>query len=189
ALTITDYLALLVVTLLVDLRGPSLITKLIIRLSLSSFPVIVDALTKLDLLNSELGFFSLNTSLITDVTSWFLHAYFIAAFLITEAKVLTSFATFVLSVAFVAQPAGRRPQHIAQAHPGITREARTTATLASASRRFRLSTAVPDEPPKSSGLGSLCELWWLGFEEGGSGGGGMGEDGRCEAGDQERGTR
>ncbi|XP_015699099.2 cation/H(+) antiporter 15-like [Oryza brachyantha] len=97
-----------------DLRGSSLLTELAVRLSLSSFPVVADALSELDLLNSELGRVALTASLITDVTSWFLRACFAAAFLITEAKspvftakVLASFATFVLFVAFVARPAGR----------------------------------------------------------------------------------
>ncbi|EAY79675.1 hypothetical protein OsI_34821 [Oryza sativa Indica Group] len=97
-----------------DLRGSSLITELAVRLSLSSFPVVADALAELDLLNSELGRVALNASLITDVTSWFLRACFAAAFLITQAKsplftakVLASFAAFVLFVFFVARPAGR----------------------------------------------------------------------------------
>ncbi|KAL5205385.1 hypothetical protein ABZP36_033594 [Zizania latifolia] len=97
-----------------DLRGSSLITELAIRLSLSSFPVVADALAELDLLNSELGRVALTASLITDVTSWFLRAFFAAAFLVMEAKspvftaqVLASFAAFVLFVAFVARPAGR----------------------------------------------------------------------------------
>ncbi|KAF0905406.1 hypothetical protein E2562_004383 [Oryza meyeriana var. granulata] len=98
-----------------DLRGSSLISELAVRLSLSSFPVVADALAELDLLNSELGRVALTASLITDVTSWFLRACFAAAFLITEAKspvftakVLASFATFVL---FVARPAGRYIAH------------------------------------------------------------------------------
>uniref|UniRef100_A0A0E0MIS3 Uncharacterized protein n=1 Tax=Oryza punctata TaxID=4537 RepID=A0A0E0MIS3_ORYPU len=97
-----------------DLRGSSLLTELAVRLSLSSFPVVADALAELDLLNSDLGRVALNASLITDVTSWFVRACFAAAFLITEAKsplftakILASFATFVLFVAFVARPAGR----------------------------------------------------------------------------------
>uniref|UniRef100_A0A8I6Y7U1 Cation/H+ exchanger domain-containing protein n=2 Tax=Hordeum vulgare subsp. vulgare TaxID=112509 RepID=A0A8I6Y7U1_HORVV len=101
-------------TLPADLRGSSLITELAVRLSLSSFPVIADALAELDLLNSELGRIALTASLITDVTSWFLRACFAAAFLITEAKspgftskILASFVAFVLFVAFVARPAGR----------------------------------------------------------------------------------
>ncbi|KAM0911410.1 hypothetical protein ACQ4PT_013488 [Festuca glaucescens] len=101
-------------TLPADLRGSSLITELAVRLSLSSFPVIADALAELDLLNSELGRIALTASLITDVTSWFLRACFAATFLITEAKspvftakILASFVAFVLFVAFVARPAGR----------------------------------------------------------------------------------
>ncbi|KAM0841053.1 hypothetical protein ACQ4PT_059270 [Festuca glaucescens] len=80
-------------TLPADLRGSSLITELAVRLSLSSFPVIADALAELGLLNSELGRIALTASLITDVTSWFLRACFAATFLITEAKspVFTSY--------------------------------------------------------------------------------------------------
>ncbi|KAM3274087.1 hypothetical protein ACQJBY_043336 [Aegilops geniculata] len=101
-------------TLPADLRGSSLITEIAVRLSLSSFPVIADALAELDLLNSELGRIALTASLITDVTSWFLRACFAAAFLVTEAKspafttkILASFVGFVFFVAFVARPAGR----------------------------------------------------------------------------------
>uniref|UniRef100_A0A0D9XW39 Uncharacterized protein n=1 Tax=Leersia perrieri TaxID=77586 RepID=A0A0D9XW39_9ORYZ len=49
-----------------DLRGSSLISELAVRLSLSSFPVVADALAELDLLNSELGRVALTASLITD---------------------------------------------------------------------------------------------------------------------------
>ncbi|VAI16098.1 unnamed protein product [Triticum turgidum subsp. durum] len=94
-------------TLPADLRGSSLITEIAVRLSLSSFPVIADALAELDLLNSELGRIALTASLITDVTSWFLRACFAAAFLVTEAKspafttnILASFVGFVFFVAF-----------------------------------------------------------------------------------------
>ncbi|KAL6870577.1 hypothetical protein ACP4OV_014425 [Aristida adscensionis] len=101
-----------------DLRGTSLITELAVRLSLSSFPVIADALHDLDLLNTELGRLALTASLVTDVTSWFLRAFFAAAYLVTEAKspaftakILASFVGFVLFVAFVARPAGRYIAH------------------------------------------------------------------------------
>ncbi|XP_062181969.1 cation/H(+) antiporter 15-like [Phragmites australis] len=101
-----------------DLRGTSLITELAVRLSLSSFPVIADALSDLDLLNTDLGRIALTASLITDVTSWFLRACFAAGFLVTEAKspaftakILASFVAFVLFVAFVARPAGRYIAH------------------------------------------------------------------------------
>ncbi|WVZ87956.1 hypothetical protein U9M48_034529 [Paspalum notatum var. saurae] len=97
-----------------DLRGSSLITELAVRLSLSSFPVIADALSDLDLLNTDLGRIALTASLITDVTSWFLRACSAAVFLVAEAsspaftaKILASFVAFVLFVAFVARPAGR----------------------------------------------------------------------------------
>ena len=97
-----------------DLRGSSLITELAVRLSLSSFPVIADALSDLDLLNTDLGRIALTASLITDVTSWFLRACSAAVFLISEAKspaftaqILASFVAFVLFVGFVARPAGR----------------------------------------------------------------------------------
>ena len=113
AVTLPVFLALSP-SLPADLRGSSLITELAVRLSLSSFPGVADALAELDLLNSELGRVALNASLITDVTSWFLRACFAAAFLITQAKsplftakVLASFAAFVLFVFFVARPAGR----------------------------------------------------------------------------------
>jgi hypothetical protein len=52
-----------------DLHGSSLVTELVVRLSLSLFPVIADALSDLDLLNTHLGRIAL-----TDVTSWFLRA-------------------------------------------------------------------------------------------------------------------
>lgn len=52
-----------------DLHGSSLVTELVVRLSLSSFPVIADALSDLDLVNTDLGRIAL-----TDVTSWFLRA-------------------------------------------------------------------------------------------------------------------
>ncbi|KAF8671348.1 hypothetical protein HU200_050061 [Digitaria exilis] len=97
-----------------DLRGSSLITELAVRLSLSSFPVIADALSDLDLLNTDLGRIALTASLITDVTSWGLRACSAAVFLVSEAsspaftaKILASFVAFVLFVAFVARPAGR----------------------------------------------------------------------------------
>jgi len=97
-----------------DLRGSSLITELAVRLSLSSFPVIADALSDLDLLNTDLGRIALTASLITDVTSWFLRACSAAVFLVSEAKspaftaqILASFVAFVLFVGFVARPAGR----------------------------------------------------------------------------------
>ncbi|KAJ1264465.1 hypothetical protein BS78_08G002700 [Paspalum vaginatum] len=97
-----------------DLRGSSLVTELAVRLSLSSFPVIADALSDLDLLNTDLGRIALTASLITDVTSWFLRACSAAVFLVSEArspaftaKILASFVAFVLFVAFVARPAGR----------------------------------------------------------------------------------
>ncbi|RCV36584.1 hypothetical protein SETIT_7G329400v2 [Setaria italica] len=97
-----------------DLRGSSLITELAVRLSLSSFPVIADALSDLDLLNTDLGRIALTASLITDVTSWFLRACTAAVFLVSEAKsaaftaqILASFVAFVLFVGFVARPAGR----------------------------------------------------------------------------------
>ncbi|KAL6642128.1 hypothetical protein ACP70R_020309 [Stipagrostis hirtigluma subsp. patula] len=105
-------------TLPEDLRGTTLITELAVRLSLSSFPVIADALHDLDLLNTELGRIALTASLITDVTSWFLRAFFAGAYLITEAKspvfttqILASFFGFVLFVAFVARPVGRYIAH------------------------------------------------------------------------------
>ncbi|CAL5062731.1 unnamed protein product [Urochloa decumbens] len=97
-----------------DLRGSSLVTELAVRLSLSSFPVIADALSDLDLLNTDLGRIALTASLITDVTSWFLRACSAAVFLVSEAKspaftaqILASFVAFVLFVGFVARPAGR----------------------------------------------------------------------------------
>jgi Kef-type K+ transport system membrane component KefB len=70
-----------------DLKGMSLLTELAVRLSLSSFPVIADELSDLDLLNMDLGRIALTTSLITDVTSWFLRAF--------TAQILVSFLAFV----------------------------------------------------------------------------------------------
>jgi Kef-type K+ transport system membrane component KefB len=97
-----------------DLRGSSLVTELAVRLSLSSFPVVADALSDLDLLNTDLGRIALTASLITDVTSWFLRACSAAVFLVSEAmspaftaRILASFVAFVLFVGFVARPAGR----------------------------------------------------------------------------------
>ncbi|RLM58406.1 cation/H(+) antiporter 15-like [Panicum miliaceum] len=97
-----------------DLHGSSLITELAVRLSLSSFPVIADELSDLDLLNTDLGRIALTASLITDVTSWFLRACSAAVFLVSEAKspaftaqILASFVAFVLFVGFVARPTGR----------------------------------------------------------------------------------
>ncbi|GJN07189.1 hypothetical protein PR202_ga24997 [Eleusine coracana subsp. coracana] len=97
-----------------DLRGTSLLTELAVRLSLSSFPVIADALSDLHLLNTDLGRIALTASLITDVTSWFLRACFAAAYLISDAKspaftaqILLSFFGFVAFVGFVARPVGR----------------------------------------------------------------------------------
>lgn len=97
-----------------DLKGTSLLTELAVRLSLSSFPVVADALSDLDLLNTDLGRIALTASLITDVTSWFLRAVFAAAYLISDAKspaftaqILVSFFGFVLFVGFVARPVGR----------------------------------------------------------------------------------
>ena len=101
-------------TLPEDLKGSSLVTELAVRLSLSSFPVIADALSDLDLLNTDLGRIALTASLITDVTSWFIRACTAAVILIGDnrspvftAKILASFVAFVLFVAFVARPAGR----------------------------------------------------------------------------------
>ncbi|XP_039827649.1 cation/H(+) antiporter 15-like [Panicum virgatum] len=88
-----------------DLRGTSLVSELAVRLSLSSFPVIADALSDLDLLNTDLGRIALTAFLITDVVSWFIRACSAAFILVTEAtspaftaKILASFVGFVLFV-------------------------------------------------------------------------------------------
>lgn len=56
----------------VDLQRTTLVAELAIRLSLSSFPVIADALAELDLLSSDLGRIAVSASLVTDVCSWVL---------------------------------------------------------------------------------------------------------------------
>ena len=85
---------------------------------LSSLHVIVDALSDLDLLNTDLGRIALTASLITDIASWFLLVCFVATYLVTEAKspifttkILTSFFVYVLFVAFVTRPTGRYITH------------------------------------------------------------------------------
>ena len=92
-------------TLPEDLKGSSLVTELAVRLSLSSFPVIADALSDLDLLNTDLGRIALTASLITDVTSWFIRACTAAVILIGDNR--SPVFTAKILASFVARPAGR----------------------------------------------------------------------------------
>ncbi|XP_010923013.1 cation/H(+) antiporter 15 [Elaeis guineensis] len=82
------------------------------RLSLSSFPVIADALGELHLLNSELGRIVVSAALVTDVFSWVLFVAFTTYGLVTEARSpawaaasVAAFALLVLFIVFVARPA------------------------------------------------------------------------------------
>nr|CAD1817517.1 unnamed protein product [Ananas comosus var. bracteatus] len=95
-----------------DLRQSNLIFDLAVRLSLSSFPVIADALGELRLLNSELGRIAMSAALITDICSWFMWTAFIAVGLVaransptTAAEIVVSFLAFTLFVVAVCKPA------------------------------------------------------------------------------------
>ncbi|KAG1338085.1 cation/H(+) antiporter 15 [Cocos nucifera] len=95
-----------------DLRNGTILFGLATRFSLSSFPVIADALGELRLLNSELGRTVLSAALVTDIISWVLFVALITYGLIMDARspawvIATgaSFALLVLFVVFVARPA------------------------------------------------------------------------------------
>ncbi|XP_072966645.1 cation/H(+) antiporter 15-like isoform X2 [Typha angustifolia] len=94
-----------------DLRQSTLVFDLATRLSLSSFPVIAEALSELHLLNTELGRIAMSASLITDVCSWFLLAAFLASTLIIKAsnpttavEIVISFLAFTLFIVLIGRP-------------------------------------------------------------------------------------
>ncbi|KAK8955314.1 Cation/H(+) antiporter 15 [Platanthera guangdongensis] len=94
-----------------DLVRSNVIIGIAVRLSLSSFAVIGDALQEHGLLNSDLGRTALSAALITDVCNWVIMSGSLLILLVFKAKsaevavsVVASLVACILFVFFVARP-------------------------------------------------------------------------------------
>ncbi|KAJ4779952.1 Cation/H(+) antiporter 15 [Rhynchospora pubera] len=95
----------------VDLQHTTLVAELAVRLSLSSFPVVTDALGELNLLSSDLGRIAVSASLVSDVCSWVMKVLFFAGILFARAnspaaalEIVALFVAFVIVLFVVLRP-------------------------------------------------------------------------------------